>query len=61
MTHAQEENHPGTLQKMLVVPSVSKIWTEYKENGKGLIEKHTAKPTKISKCQDRKLKAKQNK
>ncbi|CAI9608265.1 unnamed protein product [Staurois parvus] len=46
------------LQKMLVVPSaVSKIWTKYKSNGKVVKGKHTGRPRKTSKCQDRQLKA----
>uniref|UniRef100_A0A3B4YMY3 Transposase Tc1-like domain-containing protein n=1 Tax=Seriola lalandi dorsalis TaxID=1841481 RepID=A0A3B4YMY3_SERLL len=37
--------------------AVSKIWTKYKQNGKVVKGKHTGRPRKTSKRQDRKLKA----
>uniref|UniRef100_A0A3B5AUW2 Transposase Tc1-like domain-containing protein n=1 Tax=Stegastes partitus TaxID=144197 RepID=A0A3B5AUW2_9TELE len=37
--------------------AVSKIWTKYKQHGKAVKGKHTGKPRKTSKCQDRKLQA----
>uniref|UniRef100_A0A3B5B7H8 Transposase Tc1-like domain-containing protein n=1 Tax=Stegastes partitus TaxID=144197 RepID=A0A3B5B7H8_9TELE len=37
--------------------AVSKIWTKYKQHGKVVKGKHTGRPRKTSKCQDRKLKA----
>uniref|UniRef100_A0A3B4Y4D5 Transposase Tc1-like domain-containing protein n=1 Tax=Seriola lalandi dorsalis TaxID=1841481 RepID=A0A3B4Y4D5_SERLL len=37
--------------------AVSKIWTKYRQNGKVVKGKHTGRPRKTSKRQDRKLKA----
>uniref|UniRef100_A0A671WUZ7 Transposase Tc1-like domain-containing protein n=1 Tax=Sparus aurata TaxID=8175 RepID=A0A671WUZ7_SPAAU len=37
--------------------AVSKIWTKYKQHGKVVKGKHTGRPRKTSKRQDRKLKA----
>uniref|UniRef100_A0A3B5BLK5 Transposase Tc1-like domain-containing protein n=1 Tax=Stegastes partitus TaxID=144197 RepID=A0A3B5BLK5_9TELE len=37
--------------------AVSKIWTKYKQHGKVVKGKHTGRPRKTSKHQDRKLKA----
>uniref|UniRef100_A0A8C5H9E7 Uncharacterized protein n=1 Tax=Gouania willdenowi TaxID=441366 RepID=A0A8C5H9E7_GOUWI len=41
----------------LLKSAVSKIWTKYKQHGKVVKGKHTGRPRKTSKHQDRKLKA----
>jgi len=38
--------------------AVSKIWSEYKQNGKIVKGKHAGQTRKMLKCQERKLKAK---
>uniref|UniRef100_A0A673LMH6 Transposase Tc1-like domain-containing protein n=1 Tax=Sinocyclocheilus rhinocerous TaxID=307959 RepID=A0A673LMH6_9TELE len=55
----QEENPSRSVAKEVGCSqsAISKIWCKYKQNGKVTKGKHTGRPRKTSKRQDRKLKA----